>query len=1513
MRIRPAVVAASRAGTAKPAYPRRRPPPALFLILLALLGGNCAWAEERRVLRVVGDDNYPPFLFLDSAGRAVGYVADWWALWSRRTGIPVEVRALRFADARQALVRGEADVIDPIFRTPGREAVHDFLPGYAEAAVGIYVHAAIRGIRDVRGLNGFVVGVLEGDACAERLRSAGGRELRAFPTNAAVVEHALRDEVRVFCLDEFPANYHLARNDGQRTFLKAFELGRSALHRAVRKGDVATLRLIERGAAAISPAEEAALREKWFPKPPTDYGSWLRAFAAGLALLALFAVTLLIALRAARLRVRRQTAALQAEQARLSSLFQALPDFVWFKDPEGAFVACNTALERALGAPAGQVVGRKDADFLEAATAADFLAQDRAAMAAEGPQRTETWASLPGVGEARLYQSTRQRMLDAHGRVLGTVGITRDITDQSLLEDALQERVKELRCLYAVSKATEQLARPLHEVFRAVVAELPAGFRYPEVAIARIEADGVGEASGRLEDTVSALHADIPGEAGTLGRVSVGYVEARPDQEEGPFDAEERRLMEAVAERLGSFMQGRAAAVQLERARRFAQQIIDTSNVMVLGLDVQGRVLFLNAAGQSVTGYTEQELVGRDWFSILLRFEADVATREAFARAIAAGEAVAVLENTIWTKDGEARRVLWSNSIVLNPEGQRISVSFGMDVTEQRRTEAALIEHQQNLEKLVAERTAELAATSESLRALNEEQQAVFDASTAGIVLLRERIVVRCNRTMETMLGYGPGELVGCSSRVWFTDEASFLEVGRKVEQAFAAGDTYLDELEIARKDGSRFLGRLHAALIDRGDPSKGVAGMIRDITLERAAVEEIKRAQAVAEEAARAKSDFLANMSHEIRTPMNAIVGMAHLALRTELTPRQRDYLAKIQGASEHLLGIINDILDFSKSEAGKLELEEAEFALEPMLSNVTALLGERIGAKDLELVLDVAPDVPRALIGDELRIRQVLLNFCSNAVKFTERGEIDIVVRLRELDVGEALLEFAVRDTGIGLSEEQKGRLFQSFQQADSSISRRYGGTGLGLVISKRLVDLMHGEIGVDSRPGAGSTFWFRVRLGVGRAPAPALQPAPDLRGARMLVVDDNGTARAVLADMLARMGFVVDQAASGAAALECVRQAAGAGRDYAVVFLDWRMPGMDGVETARRIRELGLAAAPRCVMVTAHGREELLQVAAASGVTAVLLKPVSASLLFDTVVEVLARRAAAPGAPAAAAAPVSNDREAPAVLRGARILLVEDNELNQEVAKAMLEALGLIVDIAENGEVALARVQAASYDLVFMDMQMPVMDGLAATRAIRRLPGTGAVPIVAMTANVLQQDRDRCFEAGMNDYLAKPIEPAKLMAALQRWIKPRSDAAGQAPALAGGPAGLALEIDGLDVAGALRRVAGNAPFLLSLLRRFVDNNRHAVAEIDHLLASGDCLGAERRAHALKGVAATLGATRVQQAAGELEAALHAEPGSPETARRLASLGAVLVSLCTALDRELPRATAAVESSTA
>ncbi|NPC56618.1 ATP-binding protein [Caenimonas soli] len=386
-----------------------------------------------------------------------------------------------------------------------------------------------------------------------------------------------------------------------------------------------------------------------------------------------------------------------------------------------------------------------------------------------------------------------------------------------------------------------------------------------------------------------------------------------------------------------------------------------------------------------------------------------------------------------------------------------------------------------------------------------------------------------------------------------------------------------------------------------------------RDITEQRRHEQEIRRARDMAEEATRMKSELLANMSHEIRSPMNAIIGLSDLVLKTGLAPRQRDYIQKVRASGQYLLGIVDDILDFSKVEAGKLDLANEDFQLEQLLGHTASLVSEKCHAKGLELVFDVAPDVPGRLVGDSLRLGQILLNYANNAVKFTRKGEVLVSVRASERTERDVLLHFRVRDTGIGLTGEQQGRLFQSFTEGDASANRKFGGTGLGLAICKRLAALMGGEVGVESGYGSGSTFWFSARLGIGQAAGRELLPSPDLRGRRALVVDDNEHARASIAAMLQAMTFTTAESADGAAAVDAVRRAAGEGRPYDIVYMDWRMPGMDGIEAARQIRALGLKLPPLLLMVPAYG-EETLEKAAQDGITSVLTKPVSPSLLFD-----------------------------------------------------------------------------------------------------------------------------------------------------------------------------------------------------------------------------------------------------------------------------------------------------------
>ena len=818
-------------------------------------------------------------------------------------------------------------------------------------------------------------------------------------------------------------------------------------------------------------------------------------------------------------------------------------------------------------------------------------------------------------------------------------------------------------------------------------------------------------------------------------------------------------------------------------------------------------------------------------------------------------------------------------------------------------------------EDITAERLA-----AEALRLANEEQQAILDTANSGIALIRDRILQRCNRRLHEIFGWEPGTLVGQATAIWYADEAANAAGGGDVYEQIWRGEVHRREQKLMRRDGSLFWARLTGTAIDTAEPAKGTVWVIEDITDERAAIEQIRQAQALAEAAARMKSDFLANMSHEIRTPMNAIIGMSHLVLKTDLNPRQRDYLKKIQGSGQHLLGIINDILDLSKIEAGKMLVERLDFELDRVFENVAGLISEKAAAKGLELIIDIDDAVPHSLIGDPLRLGQILINYANNAVKFTDQGEIAIHVSMPEHNEHEVLLHFSVRDTGIGIDDEQRSRLFQSFEQADTSTTRKYGGTGLGLAISKQLAELMDGDVGVESEPGKGSTFWFTARLGRGADIKRNLLPDPDLRGRHVLVVDDNEYARAVICDMLRAMTFEVSSAASGREALAAISQSVTVNRPFEVIFLDWQMPGMDGVATAREIRQLLGAATPHLIMITAYGRDEVMRAAGGEAIEEVLIKPVTSSTLFDSVMRSLGGTPTSLEFKGVSASP-STDLS---TIAGARILLVEDNDLNQEVATELLRDAGFIVELAENGAIALDMLAQQDpekpYHIVLMDMQMPVMDGLTATLEIRKQAQWAELPIVAMTANAMAGDRDRCLAAGMNDHVAKPIDPDDLWAKLLRWIKYRNPVLTQeepanAAKLSGTPPGKPsassfAAIPGLDVARGVRLAMDRDALYLSILGKFITGQTNFIKLMDAALEKSDWLTAERLVHTLKGGAAQIGANDIKDRAGKFEEAIRQRLPLTTLQTSLKEVGAQLTRLIEAIATRLPNKQAALAS---
>ncbi|MDO9453001.1 MAG: response regulator [Stagnimonas sp.] len=871
-------------------------------------------------------------------------------------------------------------------------------------------------------------------------------------------------------------------------------------------------------------------------------------------------------------------------------------------------------------------------------------------------------------------------------------------------------------------------------------------------------------------------------------------------------------------------------------------------------------------------------------------------------------------------RDGYVQKVLSTKFPIFDEQGLAFATGgIAIDITEQLRAQEELSELNASLERRVAERTAaahvaeQLALErADKIEAVQERLQKITD-SIEGLVY--EFVRTADGQRHARFVSSGVEQLTGLSREAVLEDlNRYFALVLTEDAPTFATAIQHSAvggaEVRHAFRIRHAVRGDIRWLFASASPPTRENGeiiwrGYVIDISDQKQLEGALAQARDTAHEASKAKSDFLANMSHEIRTPMNAIIGLSHLALKTDLNARQHDYLNKIHNSAQSLLGIINDILDLSKIEAGKLAVEQVEFDLLEVLDNLASLVSVRAQEKGLEFLISTAPGLPYFLVGDPLRLGQVLLNLVGNAVKFTAKGQV--LVSVAEVsgsrrDDGVQLI-FAVSDTGIGLSAEQQGRLFEAFSQADASTTRKYGGTGLGLAISKQLAALMEGTIGVESTSGAGSTFWFTAKLGFGSEKRRGGQGSADaLQGRRVLVVDDNSAARSIVENYVGSFGMKTGQAASGDQAVQLVRDAQAAGEPFELVLMDWQMPGLNGIEAARAIRQLDKP--PKIVLLTAHGREEVIRQAEEDRLDGFLIKPVNPSLLLDASLQALFGGALAGGGVRRNRADVHAN-----ALPGLSVLLAEDNEINQQVAREVLEGFGVAVEIADNGRIALEKLRAAPrrYDLLLMDMQMPEMDGLSATRAIRADVAIAHLPIIAMTANAMQADRQACEDAGMDDFISKPFKPAELLRQLKKWGRRESLAAVPEPSAATArPVQLFNREDGLD------RV-GSEAMLAKLGKQFFQHQQADIDRIPERLLQGDREGAIRAAHSALGASGLLGFEQLAAAAGALEvrlkaggdlaAELHAAQSAFAAAAKAftESLSTTVASTATALDATL------------
>ncbi len=872
--------------------------------------------------------------------------------------------------------------------------------------------------------------------------------------------------------------------------------------------------------------------------------------------------------------------------------------------------------------------------------------------------------------------------------------------------------------------------------------------------------------------------------------------------------------------------------------RKQAEEALRISEVQLRGLfaamsdvvivyDRTGKYISIAPTHPDLLIKPPEELIGKTLYDVFPKNEAEIFTKD--IQTVLETRKIMHVEYSLPISG----QTMWF-AATISPMQDDAVLWVARDITNRKRNELENIRQKQYFESLVS------------------------NSPVAIVVLDNDEKIVSINPAFENLYGYTSDEAVGVKLDTLITTEETFREAALYTQQVMTEAIHAISKRK--RKDGSLVDVELFGVPVIVAGEKAGAFAIYHDIS-------EITRARHAAEEASRAKSDFLANMSHEIRTPMNGVIGMLELALDTHLTDEQRDYLQISLQSAEALLTLLNDILDFSKIEARKLEIEKINFNLRTTVEDVAYSLAKQAEDKGLELACLIHPDLTTELRGDPSRIRQVIMNLAGNAIKFTQQGEIVIRAETTAQTEKEATVHFSVQDTGVGIPYDRQTAVFERFTQADGSTTRKYGGTGLGLTISKQLVEAMGGQIGVESMPGVGTTFWFDITFekqpARPRGIAPLLLQPVDLKGLHILGVDDNATNRTIMTKMVEGFGSRIETVATGAKALEALQNAHRSGDPYRIVLLDMQMPGMDGEQTANAIVNDSVARDVKIIILTSIGHRGDASRLEALGCSGYLLKPVRQHMLYEALVAVLGQKIEEP--PKLITRHLLTEQKR----AGQRLLLAEDNAINQKLAVILLQKAGYSVDTVENGRQAVEKSQQEMYNAILMDVQMPELDGFEATGQIRKreLNSGQHIPIIAMTAHALVGDRERCLEAGMDDYVSKPLEPQFLLAVLDRWIQPNEERL-EMKLTSDSPSASNRDDKPVNLETALSRFDNDRQFFADMCAEFMASLPHRIEEMRASLKADDAVTLSRHGHSLKGVSGNFSAGPITRLSAEIEA---------------------------------------------